>query len=802
MIRLYDLSLGTYNGVTEDTRENYMVEYKEGILNNHNFIHEWLDVKDRYKFFCDYDENKKTKEEVIEVIKEYFKSKNLELKSIEVAEKSTGDRKYHIVIEDYNGTVKVIKRFFEGMDLKLDMGVYRRGFFRMPNQYKPECNGKCMEISYYKVKEGLNPEIFILGNIREDSKEIIIDDRDNIILREGNIIIKELDKSKDEISILPKKDKIELDKLKENVKNILNNLSNNRVDDYNNWIEIGMIIKNEIGDEGFDIWYKWSEKSEKFNSSEIFKKWTSFNYNGSLGIGSLMRYLKEDNEEIYRELVSYKRTNVEEMIMKIVRNEEDSHIKLAELYKLVNPDKFVIGMQKGDIEYLYYYYDDISGRILLDSSNTEYMRGVKNIIEEIDKIIDFKEKTYKNKIEKEDETSVKKLKIQKEELKILKRIRKNLGSKSTYMAIKDTIVPLYWRDNIIDKIDSQHNLLGFEDGVYDLDEGEFRKAKPEEYVSMTTKYNYPQANEEIQTEIKKILKEMFKTEEDYESLLFELSYGLHGYKKYDIISIWTGRGGNGKSILMEILKQGLGEYYEELSSGYFTNYDEKSSAPCPELLALKGVRIVNTNEIGCEQKLLINKLKKITTSIDGRNLFKKGKITFKPQFLSILQANDLPMLSRVDDAIERRMNIRRFPYCFRSENLMNLPEIKIYNPNLQRDIYEKKYGEQLILILIDYYKKKVRDSRKFMQSESIKEETRIYLEESNPVLIWLKENYEITNDENDKISSTILYQFFKNETNKEISSQLFGRYMTSMNIRKKKTTNTIFYTNIKIKPKF
>jgi hypothetical protein len=148
------------------------------------------------------------------------------------------------------------------------------------------------------------------------------------------------------------------------------------------------------------------------------------------------------------------------------------------------------------------------------------------------------------------------------------------------------------------------------------------------------------------------------------------------------------------------------------------------------------------------------------------------------------------------------MNIRRFPYSFRAENHLNLPDIKIYNPNLQREINEKRYGEQLILILIEYYKNNVKDSLKFKQSDSIKEETKIYLEESNPVLLWLKENYEITNDENDKISSTILYQEFKEETYKEISSQLFGRYMTSMNIRKKKTTNTIFYTNIKLKPKF
>jgi Primase C terminal 2 (PriCT-2) len=47
--------------------------------------------------------------------------------------------------------------------------------------------------------------------------------------------------------------------------------------DYNDWLRVGMGIYHETGgsDEGYDLWEKWSEGSEKHNNTKMTAKWES-----------------------------------------------------------------------------------------------------------------------------------------------------------------------------------------------------------------------------------------------------------------------------------------------------------------------------------------------------------------------------------------------------------------------------------------------------------------------------------------------------------------------------------------------
>lgn len=59
-------------------------------------------------------------------------------------------------------------------------------------------------------------------------------------------------------------------------------------DDYDNWIEIGMGLKADYPDEGFDLWMKWSSKSKKFPGERAARaKWRSFRGEGRT-IGTLI----------------------------------------------------------------------------------------------------------------------------------------------------------------------------------------------------------------------------------------------------------------------------------------------------------------------------------------------------------------------------------------------------------------------------------------------------------------------------------------------------------------------------------
>ena len=63
--------------------------------------------------------------------------------------------------------------------------------------------------------------------------------------------------------------------------------------EYDEWIEIGMIIHESLGEEGFQVWDSWSRKSEKYIPDLMESKYHSFGKNPSrVTIGTLIQTRK------------------------------------------------------------------------------------------------------------------------------------------------------------------------------------------------------------------------------------------------------------------------------------------------------------------------------------------------------------------------------------------------------------------------------------------------------------------------------------------------------------------------------
>ena len=69
--------------------------------------------------------------------------------------------------------------------------------------------------------------------------------------------------------------------------------------DYNDWLSVGMALKNEGYD--FEIWDSWSSTGSKYNKSEMKNKWKSFQKN-DLSINKIISLVKDYNIEGYNEL--------------------------------------------------------------------------------------------------------------------------------------------------------------------------------------------------------------------------------------------------------------------------------------------------------------------------------------------------------------------------------------------------------------------------------------------------------------------------------------------------------------------
>ena len=106
-----------------------------------------------------------------------------------------------------------------------------------------------------------------------------------------------------DVPVEPKKPRGRPKKVLENtlISDILDEIKVERLDDYESWIQIGIVCFNEGQECG--IWEKASSRSTKYKHGDCEKKWKTFT-KGSAGIAKLWVWLKEDNPEAYDRLKS------------------------------------------------------------------------------------------------------------------------------------------------------------------------------------------------------------------------------------------------------------------------------------------------------------------------------------------------------------------------------------------------------------------------------------------------------------------------------------------------------------------
>ncbi|MBW8458642.1 MAG: DUF3987 domain-containing protein [Thiobacillus sp.] len=62
--------------------------------------------------------------------------------------------------------------------------------------------------------------------------------------------------------------------------------------DRDTWVKMGMAIKSEVGDAGFDLWEGWSQQADTFNAKDARDVWRSIRINGKVTAGTLFHEAK------------------------------------------------------------------------------------------------------------------------------------------------------------------------------------------------------------------------------------------------------------------------------------------------------------------------------------------------------------------------------------------------------------------------------------------------------------------------------------------------------------------------------
>lgn len=572
------------------------------------------------------------------------------------------------------------------------------------------------------------------------------------------------------------------------IKALVKMLSNTRADNYNDWIKVGWCLHN-INQAYLPIWIEFSKRSDKFKEGECEREWYRMN-SGGLGLGSLYRWAKEDNPDEYNKL--YERT-LDNLIYK---SRTGNNFEIANviyhmykgLYACIKPS----GLNKIiDYQFINHRWVEEPGMTSLKIKmstevSTEYIRLAEY---------------YRRRGQDAENQSGSEVNDDRKVANMLFAIAHKLKMTVFKSSMLRECQELFLRGEkeFYDQLDTKMNLIGFDDGIYDLDEGIFRAGRPEDLVTMTTRYTFPrESNYVARKYINNFMDSICSSPELKEYLLNVMAYALHGERKFqdNNLMFWSGCGANGKGVLKSLLMSVFGEYGYEPDPSILTVPKVDSSRACPEVAKLKSKRWCVTSEPETDQKFQISSIKRMTGGdmVQARDLYKSAT-EFKLQCVIVVLMNTKPSLSDYDGGIARRLNVIDFKYKF------------VQNPTLQHEkkidttieikFRDEKYKQEMMLMLLERYNRIIKGSNGIKKAPEIEEATRTYLEDNNVVKAFITENLEITNNREDIIGSSVMFQRFKdfNMGIKRTSGWFKDQMKLNGLVLERKTTRGELYTN-------
>jgi hypothetical protein len=183
--------------------------------------------------------------------------------------------------------------------------------------------------------------------------------------------------------------------------------------------------------------------------------------------------------------------------------------------------------------------------------------------------------------------------------KLLKTLRTNC---SVSNKMNDIIKHILTKAKEIETdFNSDPFLLGFNNGVYDLRKDEFRDYTFDDYITLSTKYDYKEVdytdkqNQETKEMLAKIFEDIHPDPEHRELFLKVLASGLDG-RAYQKLFLFNGQGGNGKGLTGSLMDAVLGEYYFQPGNGILKDV-ERANTPSPDMFNLKNKRYINFKEV-------------------------------------------------------------------------------------------------------------------------------------------------------------------------------------------------------------
>lgn len=468
---------------------------------------------------------------------------------------------------------------------------------------------------------------------------------------------------------------------------VLECLSTNRADHYDDWINLGWVLRN-IDYRLLDTWIEFSKIGSAYIEGECQTLWNKMRKD-HMGLGTLRWWSKQDNIIKYNEIIN---ESITPLIDKCIGS-DGAHYDVAIVVQSQYKDEF-----KAISKDAWYKYDKNKHRWVKtrEGLNLRLILSTEICKKFMDRSIYWSNKMYQcDEAEKPvyEEKAKKCLKISLQ--------LKNAGFKDSIMK---ECKSLFIDEKFEELLDSRSHLIGFDNGVYDLKMHIFRDGMPDDYIYHSTNINYIHYNSsslEVE-EIHEFFNKIFINEAVKNYVLDIISCIIDGSIAQERFYIFTGQGSNGKSRLLDFIQKTIGDYYCILPIALLTQKRAASNSAQSELERTKGRRFAVMQEPSEQDKINIGFMKELSGNdrILVRGLYKEP-YEFKPQFKMILTCNELPEVPSDDGGTWRRIRVIEFLSKF-CENPVKPNEFMM---DLELTDKFEKWAETFMSLLIERHKK-------------------------------------------------------------------------------------------------
>ena len=547
---------------------------------------------------------------------------------------------------------------------------------------------------------------------------------------EENIIIKKINKPK-KVIIEPITMSSNLDNY-EYIKSLVLILNKDRADNYQDWISLGWCL-HTICENLLDIWIEFSMQSSKYNDGECEKLWINMKIQG-LNIGTLHFWAKQDDPYAYKEILS-------KSIYQDIKNCDGSHGSVADIAFKILKHKYVCAMADGKCWYIF------NGSLWkIDNSQLKLRTDLSTIVR--DQYLQIMNKIASTQtiddMQSNRSTSTTVDKIKKDCERLLKIAFKLRDVSFIEMLIK-SMRQSFYDELFLSKLDSNPNLIGFNNGVWSLKEELFRKSTPEDFISLSVGYDYiAEINDEYQNKIIAYFEKLHPHKDQRKYVLQMLArqmYGDSGCELFHVHSGFNASAGNGKSIFFQILELCFRDYILKIPVEIFIIKQRgEAGRPKPELQEWRAKRILYCTEPNSDDKLNSGVLKELTggEEISYRLLFSNDIQKFRPMYKMSIMCNDAPIIEGGDEGIKRR--IRKIDYVSKFVDNDQVNEENHYYVKDPNFVEQFKEDDVIKMEFSRYILNHYNHAYKFEMPDIIKKTSSMYIEENNNILNFVKES--------------------------------------------------------------